>query len=104
MIRIRVLCAAQNKYEVSIDRTVTTTLGIFDITDVPHSPITYSCRNVACGSCLRDVDDPSLLEPPDEDELSVLRDMGANRETQRIACACRLKQNASGTIKIKKGY
>lgn len=104
MIRVRVICEARSKYEKSVDRVVETPDGIFEATDSHMTPICYSCRNCACGSCMVTVDDVSLLEPPDDKEREVLHSMGAETPHQRIACACKLKANASGTIRLRMAY
>lgn len=104
MIRLRIICEPKNKYQDLIDVVVETKDGILEATDLPRSPICYSCRGAACGSCFVEISDPSLLEPPNGNELAVLHSMGADSENQRMACACQIKDNVSGTIRIRMAY
>lgn len=104
MNKIRLICESKRKKEVELNVTVTCGEDILDATDVPGSPIVYSCRGVACGSCFIEVDRPEVFEPANDNEKAVLHSMGATSDNQRIACACRVKQDASGSVRIKMGY
>ena len=104
MIRLRVICEPRKSFEKRIDVVLNDSDGFLDATDEIGSPIIYSCRGVACGSCFVYVDDPSKFEPPDDNEQAVLHSMGAESENHRIACALRIKDDVSGTVHIKMAY
>lgn len=104
MKRIRVVCEPRRQHEKLIDIELAPGDELLDPTDFPGSPIIYSCRGVACGSCFIHVSNPEMLEPPDDNERAVLHSMGADCENHRMACACRLKESASGTLHIKMAY
>ncbi len=103
MKKIRLICEAKRK-GMGLDVEIECGSDILDATDVPGSPIVYSCRGVACGSCFIEVDRPEVFEPTDDNEKAVLHSMGATSNNQRIACACRIKQDVSGSVRIKMGY
>jgi ferredoxin len=102
MKKIRLICESKIRPELVVE--ISCGEEILDHTDVPGSPIVYSCRGVACGSCFIEVDRPDVFEPPDDNEKAVLHNMGATGPYQRIACACRIRQNISGSVRVKMGY
>lgn len=102
MKKIRLICESKRQPELVVE--IPCGEDILDPTDVPGSPIVYSCRGVACGSCFIEVDRPDVFELPDDNEKAVLHSMGATGPNQRIACACRIRQDASGSVRVKMGY
>ncbi len=104
MTKLRVICEPRRNLEKRIDIVLDDPDGFLDATDERGSPIIYSCRGVACGSCFVYVDDPTVFEPPDDNERAVLHGMGAECDNHRMACALRIRPGVSGTVRIKMAY
>lgn len=104
MIKLRVICEPRRDFEEKIDCVVDDPDGFLEATDIRRSPVVYSCRGVACGSCFVEVDHPEFFEPADQNELAVLHNMGADSPRQRMACALRVKEGIEGTVKVKMAY
>ncbi|MFT3774893.1 MAG: 2Fe-2S iron-sulfur cluster-binding protein [Minicystis sp.] len=73
---------------------------LLDICDDAGAPVGFSCRSARCCTCRVDViEGADLLDPPGEDELTVLR-LRASRPNQRLACQAVVRPGP-GLVRIR---
>ncbi|MFE5512128.1 2Fe-2S iron-sulfur cluster-binding protein [Streptomyces sp. NPDC056529] len=58
--------------------------------------IPFGCRSGSCGACVIEVlEGFGSLGEPDDDELDFLEDLGRTGGSHRLACQCRLQDDAT---------
>lgn len=72
-----------------------------DACDEAAAPVPFSCRSTSCGTCRVDViDGGELLDPPGDEELSVLEIFGDDPARRRLACTARV-QALPGVVRLR---
>jgi ferredoxin len=73
---------------------------LIDICDEARAPVEFSCRSASCGTCRVEVlAGGDLLEPARDDELELLRALGAPPR-QRLACQA-IARPGPGLVRLR---
>jgi 2Fe-2S ferredoxin len=71
-----------------------------DLCDDVRAAIPFSCRSANCGTCRVDVlEGLTELEPPEDDEASVLA-VFADPPTRRLACCAKMRRGL-GVLRVR---
>lgn len=75
--------------------------ALIDACDRAPSLVPFSCRSTSCGTCRIDIlAGEELLEPVDEEELSVLESFNDDPKKRRLACTARIR-SVPGVLRIQ---
>ncbi len=71
-----------------------------DVCDEHEAPLPFSCRSAMCATCRFEVlEGGEALEPPEEDELRLLTEMGNDPARFRLACQALVR--GGGRLRIR---
>jgi ferredoxin len=91
--RVRII--AESSEGIAVELSAAPGGALIDALDVVGSPVPFSCRSAACGTCRIEVlDGAEQLTAPAQDELDLLCIFDADVACVRLACQARLTASA----------
>jgi len=74
---------------------------VLDLCDEYGAPVSFSCRGATCGTCrVHVLEGGSLFEPAGKDEVELLRLMGNDPASHRLACQALLRPG-TGRVRVR---